>query len=91
MIFYPASAERRPANHNDIVPNKTFTSYEEAIKYVCAWGHDSDDAVFVRVNGEWARAWGYDDKGNLLVCEENGFASKAIPLDKLIERQSLSK
>lgn len=90
MIFYPASAERRLATHNDIIPNQTFTSYAEAKAFVLRYGHDSDDVVFVKINDEWALAWGYDDQGRLLVCKESEGWCDSIPVDEFIKQQNMN-
>lgn len=89
MIFYPASAEHRWATHHDIIPDKTFASYDEARSFVLSYGHDSDDVVFVQINGEWAMAWGYDKQGRLLVCREHEGASSCVPIDEFIARQGV--
>lgn len=91
MVFYPASAWRRSATHKDIIPGKTFETYAEAKAFVLNYGHDSDDVVFIQINGEWALAWGYNDSGELLVCAEDAMWSNAIPISKFIQRQTNKK
>lgn len=81
LLFYPASAFRRIATPDDIIPGYEFTSYREAKIFVCNYGHDSDDVVFVKINEEWMLAWGYDKQGRLLVCKSNEGWIDSVPLE----------
>lgn len=88
MIFYVASAYRRIANHNDIIPNKQFTSFENARSYMYSISHDSDDKVFSNVNGEWIIFWARNKKGEFLVSGEKEGWRDAISLKEYLAKQN---